>query len=265
MADPKSWILRASLVTLCVLALSRSISAEVYTCPAVPPASLTHSDPIYQSRPYVDGLKTFIGGEIVDFDGESANATTPIVDSVTGKRIVIGRLAQMNENDALKAVDAAKATWDKGQGVWPQMSAEKRIEAMELFVEQLLTKRSEIIDILTWEICKSSADAAAEFDRTVTFIKSTIAAVRGMSQTGWSVVSGITARVRRVAVGIMLALGPFNYPFNETYATLIPALLAGNVVIMKVPTIGGMAHMLTMEAFAKSLPPGMTVKCGEYR
>lgn len=35
--------------------------------------------------------------------------------------------------------------------------------------------------------------------------------------------------------GIMLCLGPFNYPFNETYATLIPALLAGNVVIMKVP------------------------------
>ena len=33
----------------------------------------------------------------------------------------------------------------------------------------------------------------------------------------------------------MLCLGPFNYPFNETYATLIPALLAGNVVIMKLP------------------------------
>ena len=70
-------------------------------------------------------------------------------------------------------------------------------------------------------------------------------------------VGGILARVRRVAIGIMLCLGPFNYPFNETYATLIPALLVGNVVVMKVPSIGGLAHMLTAEAFAKHLPPGV--------
>lgn len=45
----------------------------------------------------------------------------------------------------------------------------------------------------------------------------------------------------------MLCLGPFNYPFNETYATMIPALLMGNVVVLKLPTIGGLAHVLTME------------------
>jgi glyceraldehyde-3-phosphate dehydrogenase (NADP+) len=38
-----------------------------------------------------------------------------------------------------------------------------------------------------------------------------------------------------------------NYPLNETYATLIPALLMGNVAIMKVPTIGGLSHLLTSE------------------
>jgi len=47
-----------------------------------------------------------------------------------------------------------------------------------------------------------------------------------------------------------------NYPLNETYATLIPALLMGNVVLMKIPTIGGLVHLLTMEAFQKALPPG---------
>ena len=35
----------------------------------------------------------------------------------------------------------------------------------------------------------------------------------------------------------MLSLGPSNYPFNETYATLIPALLMGNTVCMKVPNM----------------------------
>jgi glyceraldehyde-3-phosphate dehydrogenase (NADP+) len=104
---------------------------------------------------------------------------------------------------------------------------------------------------------RSTTDAASEFDRTVAFIRASIDNVKEISSGSWNLISGITTRVRRLAVGIMLALGPFNYPFNETYATLIPALLAGNVVIMKVPTIGGMAHMLTMEAFKASFPPGV--------
>jgi glyceraldehyde-3-phosphate dehydrogenase (NADP+) len=71
------------------------------------------------------------------------------------------------------------------------------------------------------------------------FIESVIAAFKEVDGKGiWQTVSGIYARVRRAAIGIMLCLGPFNYPFNETYATLIPALLAGNVVIMKIPTVG---------------------------
>ena len=34
-------------------------------------------------------------------------------------------------------------------------------------------------------------------------------------------------------------------------ATLLPALLSGNVVILKVPTLGGLAHILTMDAFVR--------------
>jgi len=60
----------------------------------------------------------------------------------------------------------------------------------------------------------------------------------------------------RAAIGIVLCLGPYNYPLNETYATLIPALLMGNVVILKIPTVGGLAHLLTIDAFRKALPPG---------
>ena len=49
----------------------------------------------------------------------------------------------------------------------------------------------------------------------------------------------------------MLNLGPFNYPFNETYCTLIPAILMGNSVVMKLPNVGCLAHICTMEAYAK--------------
>ena len=76
------------------------------------------------------------------------------------------------------------------------------------------------------------------------------------NSTGWRTVSGVLAKERRAAIGIVMCLGPFNYPINETYATLLPALLSGNIVILKVPTLGGLAHILTIEAFQKHLPPG---------
>ena len=66
----------------------------------------------------------------------------------------------------------------------------------------------------------------------------------------------MTARVRRGPVGVVLFLAPFNYPLNEMYAMLIPALLMGNTVVMKLPTIGGQCHLATVEAFARHLPPG---------
>ena len=31
----------------------------------------------------------------------------------------------------------------------------------------------------------------------------------------------------------------------------------GNVIVMKIPNIGGLAHVLTAEAFAAALPPGV--------
>ena len=33
-------------------------------------------------------------------------------------------------------------------------------------------------------------------------------------------------------------MGPYNYPLNETFATLIPALLMGNTVVFKPPQYG---------------------------
>lgn len=63
--------------------------------------------------------------------------------------------------------------------------------------------------------------------------------------------------MRRGPLGVMLGLAPFNYPLNEMYAMLIPALLMGNTAVLKLPSIGGLVHCLTASAFAKALPPGV--------
>ncbi len=102
-------------------------------------------------------------GTISPWNGAVENVTSPIIDQTTSERTIIGTLAQMSEVDALEAVASAKAAWNKGQGTWPQMTALQRIEALERVVVSLKARRQEIVDVLMWEICKSTADAAAEF------------------------------------------------------------------------------------------------------
>jgi glyceraldehyde-3-phosphate dehydrogenase (NADP+) len=159
----------------------------------------------------------------------------------------------------------------------------QRIEAIYKVLDELqqTTKRDEIIQILQWEIGKNYIDAAAEFDRTIQFAKQIMnhivtnpeymgsknqfteyqpADVGSSSATAAAAeavtAASYTAYSKRTPIGILLMLAPYNYPINECYATLIPALLLGNICIVKIPSVGGLAHLLTIEAFAKYLPHG---------
>jgi glyceraldehyde-3-phosphate dehydrogenase (NADP+) len=172
---------------------------------------------------------------------------------------LIGKIPQMSTEMVYKVLQDAKDAWKGGSGEWPQMSLAERIQAIEIFLEELTHKREAIVTTLMWEIGKNRKDAEAEFDRTIQFCKQVIETAKNDSEfaaASWQSIGSTKAFMRRAAIGVILCLGPMNYPLNETYATLIPALLMGNVAIMKIPTVGGLSHLLTMEAFVNALPPG---------
>jgi glyceraldehyde-3-phosphate dehydrogenase (NADP+) len=84
---------------------------------------------------------------------------------------VIGQIPQMNKEQTLQVLEDAKAGWKGGSGVWPQMSLKERVETIEKFIDELRTKREEIVVTLMWEIGKNRKDAEAEFDRTLDFVQ----------------------------------------------------------------------------------------------
>merc|ERR1711965_820645 len=78
-----------------------------------------------------------------------------------------------------------------------------------------------------WEIGKNLADSEKEFDRTVDYIFDTIDAYKSIDRDSakFEKNSGIHAHIRRGPLGVVLCLGPYNYPLNETFCLLIPPLL----------------------------------------
>jgi glyceraldehyde-3-phosphate dehydrogenase (NADP+) len=134
-----------------------------------------------------------------------------------------------------------------------------RIEAVEAFVVRMLAVRDEVVKLLMWEIGKSLEDSRKEFDRTVDYIRKTIEALKDIDRGGsrFNFDGGVIAQVRRSPLGIVLSMGPFNYPLNEIYTTLIPALIMGNTLVVKTPKFGRLLHQPLLRAFAESFPPGV--------
>jgi len=219
---------------------------------------LKPNDPILASKPNIDGLKFLINGEIKAWTGASQEVKSPILDS-NGNPVTIGHYPLMGEKDALDALDASVRAWNNGRGEWAQTTSDARIKAIENFVVKLKQKRAEIVNILMWEICKTQVDSEREFDRTIDYINSTVHSLkqRENQESTFLVEEGVIGHIRRTPLGIALCLGPFNYPFNETYTTLIPAIISGNCVIMKLPHFGCLCHTPTLEIFRDCFPKGV--------
>ena len=202
-----------------------------------------------------------INGEIREWTGAFSDISSPICLRENGKlvRPVVGKVPAMDESTALAALDAACRAWDDGRGFWPTMTVSARIEAVEGFIARMIAVRDEVVKLLMWEIGKSLDDSRKEFDRTVEYIRKTIEALKDTDRTGsrFSIDGGVIAQVRRAPLGVVLSMGPFNYPLNEIYTTLIPALIMGNTLVVKTPKFGRLLHQPLLQAFAESFPPGV--------
>ncbi|HEY3429356.1 MAG TPA: aldehyde dehydrogenase family protein, partial [Cyclobacteriaceae bacterium] len=102
-------------------------------------------------------------------------------------------------------------------------------------------------------------DSEKEFDRTCDYIVDTIKALKELDRHSAKLIEdqGFMAQIRRVPLGVALCMGPFNYPLNETFTTLIPALIMGNTVIFKPAKYGVLLIRPLLEAFKDSFPAGV--------
>jgi glyceraldehyde-3-phosphate dehydrogenase (NADP+) len=110
-----------------------------------------------------------------------------------------------------------------------------------------------------WEIGKTQKDAEKEFDRTCDYIVDTINAYKELDRNSAKLIEdqGFMAQIRRVPLGVSLCMGPYNYPLNETFSTLIPALIMGNTVVFKPAKYGVLLIRPLIEAFRDCFPAGV--------
>ncbi|HOW89465.1 MAG TPA: NADP-dependent glyceraldehyde-3-phosphate dehydrogenase, partial [Elusimicrobiales bacterium] len=202
-----------------------------------------------------------LGGRLKTWKGPAQKVFSPVSTAGPGgpERVYLGSYPKLTEREALAALDAAVRAYDDGKGPWPTASVETRIAAVENFVRRMKEKRALTVKLLMWEIGKSAEDSEKEFDRTVEYIVDTVNALKDLDRASsrLSISQGVIAQIKRAPLGTVLCMGPYNYPLNETFTTLIPALIMGNTVVFKPPKYGVLLHRPLLEAFRDSFPEGV--------
>lgn len=206
-----------------------------------------------------------LNGELLAWPGELSPVYSPVQQRVQHDEsealqpLLLGYTPLLDADTALQALDAAVAAYDLGRGVWPRMPVLERIQHVEQFLTQMQQKRDQVIQLLMWEIGKTYPDAAKEFDRTCDYIRDTIVALKQQDRAAshFVIEEGTLGKIRRVPVGVALCMGPFNYPLNETFTTLVPALIMGNTVIFKPAKYGVLLIEPLLQAFRDSFPAGV--------
>lgn len=212
--------------------------------------------------PYTEQREYLINGELREWKGNLSPVISPVfIRHPDGSEVqqVIGKTPQMDSATALQALDAALSAYNLGQGYWPTRSVAERIAHVEKFLARMRTVRNEVVNLLMWEIGKTRKDSEKEFDRTCDYIVDTIRALKELDRNSakFTEEQGFMAQIRRVPLGVALCMGPYNYPLNETFSTLIPALIMGNTVVFKPAKYGVLLIRPLLEAFRDSFPPGV--------
>ncbi|GAA4345615.1 NADP-dependent glyceraldehyde-3-phosphate dehydrogenase [Variovorax defluvii] len=206
---------------------------------------------------------SLVGGQMRPWSGPCKTVLSPVCtrDAAGGepRQVEIGSYPVMGEAESDAALDAAVAAYANGRGAWPTMAVAERIGCMEAFVRRMAQQREGVVKLIMWEIGKSLADSRKEFDRTVEYTQATIEALKDLDNgsSRFVVAEGTIGQIRRTPLGVVLCMGPYNYPLNETFATLIPALLMGNTVVFKPPQYGTLLFQPLLDAFRSAFPPGV--------
>jgi acyl-CoA reductase-like NAD-dependent aldehyde dehydrogenase len=131
------------------------------------------------------------------------------------------------------AVDAAIVRARKAQREWARVPLAERIALAHRFVEAMETLNAEVVPELAWQMGRPI--------RYEGELRSLVERVHGMLALAEEALAplvpkatpGIKRYVARVPVGLVLVIAPWNYPFLTAANTIIPALVAGNAVLLK--------------------------------
>jgi succinyl-CoA reductase len=174
----------------------------------------------------------FIGGA---WRPPASGRYLPVVDPSTGRPI--GEAPVASADEARAAVDAAAAAEER----WASVPGHARARILRATAARLQSDRETMARLIASEVGKPITDARVEVDRAAGVFELAAEEIRHLGGESYPAdayerPAGNETRFLftvRDPIGVVVAIGPFNFPLNLLCHKIAPALAAGNPVVAK--------------------------------
>lgn len=165
---------------------------------------------------------------------------------------VVGQVALCTKEEVVQAIDAAERAFP----VWASTPAEKRAELVKQASVPLGAMIEQCVPLFVRENGKVLVEAKKDLLRCVEIMSKGADALVKWWQTE-TLPGGQMVQIRRRPRGVTAVISPWNSPMILTFKRVIPAVLAGNSVVVKPATNCPLTVLETLKVVAAALPPGV--------
>jgi betaine-aldehyde dehydrogenase len=196
-------------------------------------------------------MSQFIDGKICD---ALSGRTGVVRDPSTGE--VVSEITQAGAEDVDRAVQAARNAYAE----WSRATPANRSAVLTTFA-RLLSDRAVEIAQLESRIAGKPIRLASEFDvpgtiDNVAFFAGAARNLEGKASAEYS--ADHTSSIRREPVGVVGSISPWNYPLQMAAWKILPAIAAGNTIVLKPAELTPLTSLLFAEIGTEAgLPPGV--------
>jgi acyl-CoA reductase-like NAD-dependent aldehyde dehydrogenase len=175
------------------------------------------------------------------------------VSPVDGRVYVERALATHSQIQAILERAAA------AQAKWKQVPLAERAAILTRFIDAFVAHKQEIAEEISWQMGRPVSQSPGEvrgFEERARHMVSI--AQQALAQIDAGPKDNFRRFIRREPLGVVLVLAPWNYPYLTSVNSVVPALMAGNAVVLKHSNQTPLCAERFARAFhAAGLPPGV--------
>jgi betaine-aldehyde dehydrogenase len=171
---------------------------------------------------------------------------------------VIAKVPRASAEDAKRAIDSAREAFDKG--TWPKMTPADRskiIWKIADLVEQDVDRLAILETENQGKPLKLSKDSDFAFGiDNIRFFATAVRNLEGKAAAEYNAIG--TSIIRREPIGVIACITPWNYPWMMVVWKAIPAIAAGNTVVIKPASVTPLTTLEFAKLMEKAgLPKGV--------
>src|ERR1700689_1341675 len=172
---------------------------------------------------------------------------------------VDGRIYVERPLETAAGIERALAAAAQAQVAWGALPLAGRCETLARAIDAFVAKGAEIAAEITWQMGRPIRHSPGEirgFEERARYMLGLAPAALAPVQPGDK--AGFDRRIKRVPLGVIAVVAPWNYPYLTAVNAVLPALIAGNAVVLKHSHQTPLCAERFLEAFASAgVPAGV--------